>query len=503
MTAPIKAMRFDHGELRAPVETPQGFLRVEGFVARPGIYEYINTEKDAANGHGPVGSIRRELRPEEEVFRDQTLDQFEGAPLTIRHPKQRVTKDNVRACEVGTVTARARREGDRVAVSMVIKDPAAIAKVKRGELVELSPGHETMIYKTPGADRRYATRGNPEGRYDCIQREIDINHLALCENSRGGADLRLRLDSLDDVVDVAVEHRDDSWGGQLTDAVDGHQHLISCVGYDGQALMSGTTSWAVADGAETGHEHPWVKNPDGTITIGASAGHTHAILDGRKYSAQRADARENNMLDPNLSTEEQIRLLQTQNTELAAKVTTLESDVKAKTARADAFEQGEKTAREKVLELEARISAGATAAETAALKELQTRLDAADLELAKVRDAQPDLVRKRAGLIVRAHGVLGQEFRADSLDDRAIRESIVRKLRPKDGLQISDAALEARCDSLCEDAMRNAQNLRREVIAAPETRHDAAQPNAASKPLAWRDQWMKGLDQVPGGYQKD
>jgi len=203
--APVKAFRYDAGHLRPAVETSQGFLRLDGHVGRAGIYEYVNTREDEANGLGKAGAIRREYRPEEEVYRADALAQFEGAPLTAGHPSQQITPKNVRAYEIGTVTSQARRDGDRVAASMVVKDPSTIARVKSGELVELSPGYLAAIHRTPGADARHATPGNPEGRYDCVQRDIEINHLALVPRARGGADLRVRLDGADD---VAIERRE-------------------------------------------------------------------------------------------------------------------------------------------------------------------------------------------------------------------------------------------------------------------------------------------------------
>lgn len=272
-----RCFRFDHGELRAPVRTPEGFLRVEGFVGRAGIYEYINNEKDAARGYGPVGSIRRELRPAEEVFREDALAGFEGATLTANHPGKLVDVGNVRAYEVGTAT-RGQQVGDRVAAAMVIKDPKTIAAVEKGKLRKLSPGYTSMIHKTPGADKRYAYPGNPEGKYDVVQRDIMINHLALCERARGGEDLQIRMDGLDD---VATERRDDDYyGGDddpspellvMTTSVAGHQHTLD------PADPSGRTSNATSEGADAPHSHEFVRTADGKITIAENTGHTHEV----------------------------------------------------------------------------------------------------------------------------------------------------------------------------------------------------------------------------------
>lgn len=60
---------------------------------------------------------------------------------------------------------------------------------------------------------------------------------------------------------------------RLTSSVDGHSHLIN------DTEEGGETSWTKAEGAEYGHSHPWVKNDDGSISLGEADGHTHDVLD--------------------------------------------------------------------------------------------------------------------------------------------------------------------------------------------------------------------------------
>jgi len=65
----------------------------------------------------------------------------------------------------------------------------------------------------------------------------------------------------------------------MTTATQGHQHLLYCV----DESQSGSTSYesSYVDGSPndcyTGHCHPWIRNADGTITIGESLGHTHDV----------------------------------------------------------------------------------------------------------------------------------------------------------------------------------------------------------------------------------
>ncbi len=59
----------------------------------------------------------------------------------------------------------------------------------------------------------------------------------------------------------------------LTTATDGHQHTID----DTFAEDGGHTSYDRGPDDESGHSHGWVRDPDGSITIALSDGHTHTI----------------------------------------------------------------------------------------------------------------------------------------------------------------------------------------------------------------------------------
>lgn len=62
---------------------------------------------------------------------------------------------------------------------------------------------------------------------------------------------------------------------RLVSVEQGHQHLIDLSG------DHGSTSHDMADGAEFGHSHAWVRNDDGSITIGVADGHTHTVIEKR------------------------------------------------------------------------------------------------------------------------------------------------------------------------------------------------------------------------------
>lgn len=179
------AYRIDGGTLRKPTKTTQGFLRCDGHASRVGVFEYMNHD----------GTVRRELRLPEDVFHADSLASYEGASLTDGHPVVEVTADNVANYERGAVTGPARRDGDHVAVSIVAKSPAVIAKMERGD-TGLSTGYKVELEETPGVHPIY-------GRYDAIQRKIIVNHLAVGVVPRAGDTARVRMDGID--RDVAIQ----------------------------------------------------------------------------------------------------------------------------------------------------------------------------------------------------------------------------------------------------------------------------------------------------------
>lgn len=71
---------------------------------------------------------------------------------------------------------------------------------------------------------------------------------------------------------------------QLLSEVDGHTHLLD------DTCMDNHTSYEKAPEDEYGHAHPWVRNSDGSITIGAVDGHTHELTaQKREFSSDERD----------------------------------------------------------------------------------------------------------------------------------------------------------------------------------------------------------------------
>lgn len=171
------AHRIDRGELRKPTKLQNGWLRVDGFLTRTGVFTYTM----------PDGSKRRELRLPEEVFDPEALASFGLVPLTDAHPPTYLTADNAKEYTAGAV-AHPARDGDFVRASILVTDAALIAKLETATARELSCGYSCELDEKPG------TTADGQ-RYDSIQRKIRGNHVAVVERGRAGPEARVRMDA--------------------------------------------------------------------------------------------------------------------------------------------------------------------------------------------------------------------------------------------------------------------------------------------------------------------
>lgn len=173
---PSKEIRLDSIPLESTHFTPEGYLIDRPIVTSVGIFEYNN----------PDGTVRRELRLPEEVFAEESLASYQGKPVIITHDAGYVSKDNVQDENIGTILSKGYQDGNNVRAKIVIHNTDAM---KDCGLRELSLGYNLDIEETPG-------EWNGQ-RYDAIQRNIRVNHLALVQEARAGDQARLNIDSRD------------------------------------------------------------------------------------------------------------------------------------------------------------------------------------------------------------------------------------------------------------------------------------------------------------------
>jgi hypothetical protein len=179
-----RVLRIDRGELSPPERMDNGWLRVDGKIARVGIQEY----EDAA------GKMHRELRIPEEVFDAASLRSFELVPVTNTHPPVLLDDRNCRTFQVGQTGQAHRQDGDFVVATMMLTDADAILSAQAGR-TQLSNGYTCELDPTQDAElvKKWGT-------YDFLQRKIRGNHIALVDAARAGPEARIRLDKAGNAV---------------------------------------------------------------------------------------------------------------------------------------------------------------------------------------------------------------------------------------------------------------------------------------------------------------
>lgn len=184
-------MRYDAGEFSSPTRTPNGYLRCDARITKTGVFEYRFSN----------GSIRRELRLPEEVFRADSLQSFEDVPLTNNHPREPLTTKNTRRYQAGNVK-QVRRDADHIAARVLITDDDAIRDAEKKGKTQLSCGYLCDLEEKPGVT--IGIEGVPDGlQYDAIQRNIVGNHVAIVDKARAGTSAALHLDADDAVMVVS------------------------------------------------------------------------------------------------------------------------------------------------------------------------------------------------------------------------------------------------------------------------------------------------------------
>ena len=175
---------YDSSRLQNARPSPGGGILVDGRIGRSGVQTYRR----------PDGSVLRVLRPRAEVL----AADFDGSPLTIRHPAAGVTPENYQSVSVGHARSRVRIDDVQGKVfpvhALQINAKAAIEGIADGSLAELSCCYDVEADPTPGiADGE---------EYDLVFRKLQPNHIALGPAgwSRAGRDAKLLIADSEDVL---------------------------------------------------------------------------------------------------------------------------------------------------------------------------------------------------------------------------------------------------------------------------------------------------------------
>lgn len=171
--------RYDRAPLGGVTRTQEGFLKVDGSkIARTGIQEYMRAD----------GKVVKEFRDPAQVFNVDSLKSYALQPLTNTHPVKMLSTTDAKKHAVGAVGEAFNLDNKWVSAPISVWDADAIKAIEAGR-VQLSAGYSCEVVDEPG---------EYEGQhYDCKQVGIVVNHLALVDAARAGAEARLRLDAGD------------------------------------------------------------------------------------------------------------------------------------------------------------------------------------------------------------------------------------------------------------------------------------------------------------------
>lgn len=169
----------DRAKIGSVRQTDDGYTIAVAKAVRTGVQQYLASELGL-----PGNGVVNVYRPPEEVFSEDSLRSFSHAPVTLGHPKEAVTADNWSELAVGEVSTEAKVDGEWVSLPLILKDK----RVTRQPWRELSAGYSCEIVAEDGV----TPQGEP---YTHKQTNIKINHLAIVDKARAGAEARIGDDA--------------------------------------------------------------------------------------------------------------------------------------------------------------------------------------------------------------------------------------------------------------------------------------------------------------------
>lgn len=160
-----------------------GFLHAKNVpIARVGVFPYRTVNND----------VVMEAKLPTELLSDSTVESANSKPITDGHPSELVTAENSKALMKGFTAENAHVDGEMVKVDMTITDADLIKEIGDGK-EELSIGFKTEVVPVQGEYQGV--------HYDSVQRNIQINHVAVVDRGRAGHSVRITGDSAEMVIE--------------------------------------------------------------------------------------------------------------------------------------------------------------------------------------------------------------------------------------------------------------------------------------------------------------
>lgn len=152
-------------------------------IIKTGVFPYLGRQISPELNPTQIYNV---LRPEDELFKQKTIDSFNMLPITIGHAllgskDEGLTPPEEKGVE-GTTGEHAKRSGDKMTNNIKLYSERIKDEINNGKK-ELSAGYFCDFMPESGTWN---------GRhYDYVQRNIDGNHIALVEKGRNGSDVRV------------------------------------------------------------------------------------------------------------------------------------------------------------------------------------------------------------------------------------------------------------------------------------------------------------------------
>ena len=185
--------RYDTAPIDKVTQDAQtGFVHITDVpIARVGVFPYLKADS----------SIEMEAKLPDELLSDSTVTSADSKPVTNDHPTELVNQQNASKYMKGFTADNAHVDNDTLRVDMTITDADLISEINKGKQ-ELSIGFETEIVPEKGEYKGVA--------YDSVQRNIQINHVAVVEHGRAGHSVRLIGDNAEMVQQDNVHKKGQS-----------------------------------------------------------------------------------------------------------------------------------------------------------------------------------------------------------------------------------------------------------------------------------------------------
>ena len=170
--------------------TPEGYLHGYIRVTCAGVFRYLGDDGK---------TFVRVYRPESEVGDLESVLSANSKPITLQHPNDNVTVENIKKYQVGFTGTDAHFDGIDLWITVTITDQKAIESIENGEVEAVSCGYDVKSVEE-NTDPRNNWRGT---EYTYIQHGIRYNHVALVYAGRAGESVQIGVgDSIDEIFNI-------------------------------------------------------------------------------------------------------------------------------------------------------------------------------------------------------------------------------------------------------------------------------------------------------------